>query len=149
MRSTLEVASTSDALTTLEVRSRHIVERMAIALQSAILMRAAKLPDSHSVAAAFTLSRLDSAHSLAFGTLSGRTPRDPHRPRVAVAKNFRILGVRFCACANSPSDWSTLSSVPIGARSVRLLNRHSKTMLRCRSQPRGAGTSARALSTHA
>ena len=54
----------------LEINSRYIVERMALALQMASLIRAG---DAR-VADAFCRSRLDRAHGLAFGTLSADTP---------------------------------------------------------------------------
>jgi putative acyl-CoA dehydrogenase len=50
---------------TLELRSRLLVERMALALQAALLVRAGNRP----VADAFCESRLGGAHGLAFGTL--------------------------------------------------------------------------------
>ena len=60
--------------TTLEVRSRFIVERMALALQASILLRAGTSPGSQAVAEAFNTSRLDGDRGLAFGTLHPRTP---------------------------------------------------------------------------
>lgn len=56
----------------LELRSRYIVERMALALQAALLLQAAP----GNVAAAFCQSRLAGAHGLAFGTLDASTPFD-------------------------------------------------------------------------
>ncbi|MDB4890739.1 MAG: putative acyl-CoA dehydrogenase [Gemmatimonadetes bacterium] len=49
----------------LEVRSRHLVERMALALQASILLRGG----NDRVADAFCESRLGDAHGLCFGTL--------------------------------------------------------------------------------
>lgn len=56
----------------LELRSRYIVERMALALQAALLLQGA--PDF--VAAAFCHSRLGGAHGMAFGTLDASAPLD-------------------------------------------------------------------------
>ena len=54
----------------LEMRSRYIVERMALALQAALLIRAG----DRQVADAFCSSRLAGAHGLAFGTLTPESP---------------------------------------------------------------------------
>jgi putative acyl-CoA dehydrogenase len=59
-----------DDRSTLELRSRHVVERMALALQAAILVRAGNTE----VANAFCASRLAGEHGLAFGTLSADAP---------------------------------------------------------------------------
>ena len=59
-----------DDKTTLELRSRHVVERMALALQAAILIRAGNAE----VANAFCSSRLAGDHGLAFGTLAADAP---------------------------------------------------------------------------
>ncbi len=56
--------------TTLEVRSRMVVERTALALQAAILLRAG----NDDVARSFCSSRLGGEHGLAFGTLSSDVP---------------------------------------------------------------------------
>ena len=56
----------------LELRSRYIVERMALALQSALLLQSAP----GFVADAFCHSRLDGSHGLAFGTLDGSASFD-------------------------------------------------------------------------
>jgi len=56
--------------TTLEVRSRTVVERTALALQAAILLRAG----NEDVARSFCRSRLGGEHGLAFGTLSADVP---------------------------------------------------------------------------
>jgi putative acyl-CoA dehydrogenase len=56
--------------TDLEARARYVVERMALALQASILLRAGKAE----VADAFCASRLDGARGLAFGTLPAGTP---------------------------------------------------------------------------
>jgi putative acyl-CoA dehydrogenase len=55
---------------TLEVRSRMIVERMALALQASILLRAGNAD----VAGAFCASRLGGAHGFNFGTLPADAP---------------------------------------------------------------------------
>ena len=51
---------------TLEARSRFVVERLALAVQAAILVKAGNA----AVADAFCESRLGTAHGNAFGTLS-------------------------------------------------------------------------------
>ncbi|MBL6751263.1 MAG: acyl-CoA dehydrogenase family protein [Nevskia sp.] len=56
----------------LETRSRWLVERMALALQASILLRAG----NRAVADAFCESRLGGAHGLAFGTLPPQAPMD-------------------------------------------------------------------------
>ncbi len=59
-----------DERTTLELRSRMVVERTALALQAAILLRAG----NDDVARSFCRSRLGGEHGLAFGTLSADVP---------------------------------------------------------------------------
>jgi putative acyl-CoA dehydrogenase len=62
------VAALRDELTdfeAIETRSRHIVERMALALQGSLLVRRGDF----AVAEAFVASRLEGDHGLAFGTL--------------------------------------------------------------------------------
>jgi putative acyl-CoA dehydrogenase len=54
----------------LEARSRTVVERMALALQASVLLRAG----NDAVAAAFCASRLGGAHGYAFGTLPAGAP---------------------------------------------------------------------------
>jgi putative acyl-CoA dehydrogenase len=54
----------------IEARSRLIVERMALALQASLLVRAENL----AVADAFCASRLGTSHGLCFGTLSASVP---------------------------------------------------------------------------
>jgi putative acyl-CoA dehydrogenase len=54
----------------IEGRSRMLVERMALALQATLLLRAGNAE----VAAAFCESRLDGAHGQAFGTLPANAP---------------------------------------------------------------------------
>jgi putative acyl-CoA dehydrogenase len=54
----------------LEVRSRYLVERMALALQASILLRAGNA----AVADVFCESRLGGAHGLCFGTLPSSAP---------------------------------------------------------------------------
>ncbi|MBB5014375.1 acyl-CoA dehydrogenase family protein [Rehaibacterium terrae] len=54
----------------IETRARFLVERMALALQAALLLRAASREPELAVAAeSFCRSRLDGGHGLAFGTL--------------------------------------------------------------------------------
>lgn len=64
------LAAALDDRATLEVRSRMVTERAALALQGAILIRSGNA----SIAGTFCASRLGSGHGLAFGTL------DPHAP---------------------------------------------------------------------
>lgn len=59
-----------DDVATLEVRSRLVVERMALALQASILLRAG----NSQVANAFCDSRLGGQHGLNFGTLPADAP---------------------------------------------------------------------------
>ncbi|MGH8445975.1 MAG: isovaleryl-CoA dehydrogenase [Solimonas sp.] len=59
-----------DDRATLELRSRSIVERMALALQAAILLRAGNTD----VAATWCSSRLGGEHGLNYGTLSAGAP---------------------------------------------------------------------------
>ena len=59
-----------DDRATLEMRSRYVVERMALALQASVLLRAGNT----AVANAFCASRLEGEHGLAFGTLSADVP---------------------------------------------------------------------------
>ena len=54
----------------IEARSRSLVERMALALQASLLLRAG----NQDVAGSFCASRLDGAHGLAFGTLAAGAP---------------------------------------------------------------------------
>jgi len=56
----------------LELRSRMLVERLALSLQAALLLRAAPAP----LAEAFCASRLAGQHGLAFGTLPAGTDFD-------------------------------------------------------------------------
>ncbi len=56
----------------LEARSRHIVERMGMALQASCLVRSGNV----AIADAFCDSRLGRAHGLAFGTLPTAAPLD-------------------------------------------------------------------------
>jgi len=58
-------------LEAIEARARHVVERMALVLQAALLVRHAP----HPVADAFCASRLDGQGGMAFGTLPGGTDR--------------------------------------------------------------------------
>jgi len=55
---------------TLELRSRFLVERMALALQASLLVRAG----NRQVSDAFCESRLGGSHGLAFGTLPAHAP---------------------------------------------------------------------------
>lgn len=61
-----------DDVPTLELRSRQLVERMALALQASILLRGAPAV----VADAFCTSRLGGERGLTFGTLAAQTPFD-------------------------------------------------------------------------
>lgn len=63
------VAALGDPATA-EVRSRYIVERMALALQAALLIRAGDA----TVSDAFCRARLAAGHGLAFGTLAADAP---------------------------------------------------------------------------
>ncbi|MDR3418194.1 MAG: isovaleryl-CoA dehydrogenase [Nevskia sp.] len=58
---------------TLELRSRQVVERMALVLQGSLLVRAG----NRAVADAFCESRLGGGHGLAFGTLPAHVPMRP------------------------------------------------------------------------
>ncbi|HUP92362.1 MAG TPA: isovaleryl-CoA dehydrogenase [Solimonas sp.] len=60
-----------DDVTTLERRSRMVVERLALALQASVLLRAA----NREVADSFCASRLGGQHGLAFGTLPTDAPQ--------------------------------------------------------------------------
>jgi putative acyl-CoA dehydrogenase len=62
----------SDAPADLEGRSRHLVERMALALQAATLIRSGNV----AIADSFCESRLGAKHGLAFGTLPADAPID-------------------------------------------------------------------------
>ena len=64
------LANALDARASLEARSRLVVERAALALQGAILVRAGNAD----VADSFCASRLGGAHGLAFGTLDPSAP---------------------------------------------------------------------------
>jgi putative acyl-CoA dehydrogenase len=64
--------STTGAAEELEVRSRHVVERMAMALQASCLIRSGNV----AIADAFCESRLGRAHGWAFGTLASDAPFD-------------------------------------------------------------------------
>jgi putative acyl-CoA dehydrogenase len=66
---------------TLEIRSRSVVERMALALQASILLRAG----NEAVAQSFCRSRLGGEHGLAFGTLPGDAPLQALIERATVA----------------------------------------------------------------
>ncbi|NKF24678.1 isovaleryl-CoA dehydrogenase [Solimonas marina] len=61
-----------DDRATLELRSRMVVERLALALQAAILLRAG----NDDVAATWCSSRLGGEHGLNYGTLSAQAPLD-------------------------------------------------------------------------
>jgi putative acyl-CoA dehydrogenase len=64
------LAQAFDDRATVEVRARYIVERMAVVLQAAILIRAG----NSDVADTFCTSRLEGEHGLVFGTLSADAP---------------------------------------------------------------------------
>jgi len=70
-----------DDRTTLELRSRMVVERMALALQAAVLLRAGNA----AVAETFCRSRLGGEHGLAFGTLPADAPLGALLERAALA----------------------------------------------------------------
>jgi putative acyl-CoA dehydrogenase len=70
-----------DDRSTLELRSRMVVERMALALQASILLRAGNA----AVADSFCASRLGGEHGLAFGTLSAGVPLDQLVARASVS----------------------------------------------------------------
>jgi putative acyl-CoA dehydrogenase len=64
------IARALDDVQDLEYRSRHIVERTALALQASVLLRSGQ----DEIAQAFCASRLAGEHGLAFGTLGGDAP---------------------------------------------------------------------------
>jgi putative acyl-CoA dehydrogenase len=68
----------AEAPADLEGRSRHLVERMALALQAATLIRSGNV----AIADSFCESRLGSKHGLAFGTLPADAPIDALIERV-------------------------------------------------------------------
>jgi putative acyl-CoA dehydrogenase len=70
LRLQAELAHGEDDRTALESRSRFLVERMALALQAAILVRAG----DRRVTDTFCESRLSGAHGLVFGTLTSTAP---------------------------------------------------------------------------
>ncbi|PKP95587.1 MAG: isovaleryl-CoA dehydrogenase [Alphaproteobacteria bacterium HGW-Alphaproteobacteria-14] len=76
-----EVAALFDDTATLEYRSRHVVERLALTLQASILLRAG----DEAIAAAFCSSRLGGRHGLVFGTLDPDAPVDHLIERATVA----------------------------------------------------------------
>jgi putative acyl-CoA dehydrogenase len=78
-----EVASLRHALddeATLELRARRIAERMALALQASILVRAG----NDAAASLFCASRLDNDHGAAFGTLAPSAAIDALIARASV-----------------------------------------------------------------
>ncbi len=64
--------ATLDEAQDLELRSRYVVERMALATQAALLLTRAQ----DDIADAFCRSRLGGAHGLTLGTLDARAPLD-------------------------------------------------------------------------
>jgi putative acyl-CoA dehydrogenase len=68
-----------DDVTTLELRSRRLVERMALALQASILLRA-----GNTAAAAHCASRLGGEHGVNYGTLPVHAPLNELIQRAAV-----------------------------------------------------------------
>ncbi len=74
------LSSAFDDLTTLELRSRMIVERMALALQASVLLRAGA-PGAE----LFATTRLGGEHGLNYGTLPADAPFDAMMARAAVA----------------------------------------------------------------
>ncbi len=77
------LSSAFDDRSTLELRSRMVVERMALALQASILLRAG-VPD---VAQAWCSTRLGGEHGLNFGTLPPSVPLARLIERAAVSSN--------------------------------------------------------------
>ena len=67
-----ELAGLLDDVTTLEYRSRFVVERMALMLQASILLRSS----DPAIAAAFCRSRIAQRHGFALGTLDVDVPVD-------------------------------------------------------------------------
>ena len=65
-----EIAAALADTANIEMRSRYTVERMALALQAALLIKAG----DPRVADSFCRSRLSGAHGLAFGTLAQDAP---------------------------------------------------------------------------
>lgn len=74
------LAQAFDDRTTLESRSRIVVERMALALQAAILLRAGNT----GIATSWCASRLDGQHGFNYGTLAPDAPIEPLLARVYV-----------------------------------------------------------------
>ena len=74
------LSSAFDDVTTLELRSRMIVERMALALQASVLLRAG-VPGAE----LFATTRLGGEHGLNYGTLPADAPFDAMMARAAVA----------------------------------------------------------------
>lgn len=74
------LSSAFDDVTTLELRSRMIVERMALALQASVLLRA-----GGPGAELFATTRLGGEHGLNYGTLPADAPFDAMMARAAVA----------------------------------------------------------------
>ncbi|ARU04442.1 isovaleryl-CoA dehydrogenase [Comamonas serinivorans] len=64
--------ATLEDVQALELRSRYVVERMALAVQAAILLTSGQ----DAIAQAFCESRLNGAHGLTFGTLPAGAPFD-------------------------------------------------------------------------
>ena len=69
-RFTAELSAAFQDTATLEVRSRSVVEKMALALQASVLIRAG----NNLVSDAFCESRLTGSHGQVFGTLSPQAP---------------------------------------------------------------------------
>lgn len=76
------LATAFDDVTTLELRSRMVVERMALALQAAVLVRAGNA----AVADTFCATRLGGEHGLNYGTLPADAPMDVLIARAAIAR---------------------------------------------------------------
>ena len=66
----VRVGQSLDDVDTLELRSRRVIERIAMALQAVQLLRSG----AHAVADAFIVSRLGGEHGQCFGTLRADTP---------------------------------------------------------------------------
>ncbi|MFA5940811.1 MAG: isovaleryl-CoA dehydrogenase [Sinimarinibacterium sp.] len=75
------LATAFDDVTTLELRSRMVIERIALALQASVLLRAGNA----AIADAFCTTRLGGEHGLNYGTLPADAPLDALIERAAVA----------------------------------------------------------------
>jgi len=85
-RTTAWLTQALEDRSTLEVRSRLVVERMALALQAAILVKAG----NDAVSDAFCKSRLAGEHGLAFGTLGADVALEHLIGRASVASSTPV-----------------------------------------------------------